>query len=536
MKHVSPRPGSRQNGHVSAVLRSQAGWMTPAFGVGAAITTYLALGWWGVLGLLFTLMAIGLVAQQRHISATAAPPPPPPLPNVDSPTDDQQRDMASRDEGLPSEVAAATTEAAQGDEPPDEPETDSFGDIGFASSLAAAMDRDVKNTRELSDAWIAETQEEEERYERRVLKELLLVRAGDATALERLTAYADESPQNVWTQERLAQAFRVSGSVRRAATELKARGAQVSDPADRAQLAIVEAEFRKQLGELETARDLCALAIRDGRPPTVAAGHRQLGDCLLDDGQTLAAVAHWNQALHLEPTNDRLRFDLAYRAGDVNLEDLAIVNYLALHHSGAATSAALNNLGNELRERNARLTGTGFFRKAVEGGSAIAAGNLAHALVDAGFGDEASTWLAKGEELEDASARLASAQQKLLSEKSAETTRIEALQSNGRAIEAFLLEWLATDSERPPAGDWMAPDGVVWSFSEDGDEIIGSRAESPNKYRIQRGPSGLHVIRVFQYSPDQTGLAAITSDRLRLLFPHSGATDAELLDMRPVES
>lgn len=535
MKNESPQPGSRQGGHVSAVLKSQAGLIIPAFGVGAAITTYLALGWWGVLALLFTLMAIGLVAQQRHISATAALPPPP-LPNVDSPTDEQKGDTASGDEGMPSEVAAATAEPASADESHDEPDTDSNGDIGFATSLAAAMDRDVKKTRELSDAWIAETQEEEQQYRRRVLKELLLVRAGDATALERLTSYADEAPQNVWTQGRLAQAFAISGSVRRAATELKARSAQVTDPADRAQLAIVEAEFRKELGELETAKDLCALAIRDGRPPTIVAGHRQLGDCLLDEKQTLAAVAHWNQALHLEPTNDRLRFALAYRAGDMNLEDLAILNYLALQATGAAGPVALNNLGTELRERNARLTGTSFLRKAVEGGSAIAAGNLAHALVDAGFGDESSTWLAKGEELEDDSPRLASAHQKLLTEKDAEATRIEVLQSNGRAIEAFLLEWLASDSERPPAGDWMAPDGVVWSFSEDGDETIGTRDGSSNKYRIKRGPSGLRVIRDVPYTPDQAGLAAVTSDRLRLLFPHSGATDAELLDMRLVES
>lgn len=385
---------------VKLVIRSQSSWIVGALGIAAAIMTFVAIGEWGLLWLLIALLVIALIAQHRYMAsrvsvATAASTA---SNHAEDPATAHSPDAQNVDNEY--SVGEPQTEDVTAD-PLAESSEESRNEGEFPAAVEAATRGDLRATREHATTWIEEAEEEEDRHKRRVLREMLLSRAGDESALTRLGQLADARPNDPWTQQMFALDLEHNGALRRAAEEVEERTEAMKDGNGRTALLTVEARIRRKLGELERAQECCRLALAEAKTESTALAHRIMGECWSDEGQPFLALAHWTESLQENPNDGYLRFEVAYKASNEGLDDLSIMYYLVLDRTDRASSVAQNNLGVELRARQAIFTGTDYWRKAAERGSALAAGNIANVLVAGGFASEALEWAERGRTMDD---------------------------------------------------------------------------------------------------------------------------------------
>lgn len=508
---------------VKGVIRSQATWIVAAIGVAASVMTFLAFGEWGLLWLLIALLLIALIAQHRYIRSHIA---------ARQPTTSETSEYKSAAlEAHEVQLSGSDAKAAEsyGEEPQRDQDDSSVPDTedqelnaAFSQAVDAAAARDVIATRVHIDTWIEQAGDEEQRYRRRVFREMLLERAGDDGALERLRQLANDRPGDDWTQARFAQALQSSGALTRAAEELDERSNSVSDPVGRARLLINQADLRRRLGETKRGRQLAESALELGEESTHAKAHQVLGRCLLDEGEVYLAIGHWVKALQEDPSDEDLRFDVAYQASQAGLRDLGILNYMILDRAGAATGVAYNNLGVDLKVRQVPMRSIDYIRRAANDGNALAVGNIANELVNAGFGDEASEWVERGNQLAEDSPRIGQAAQRIAQQRSDDEERLGELESIGWEIERFFIEWVGSGGQEVPTGTWSCSDGYEYQFWPDGDTgSVGTAAQTNTEYTISAGDKHLSVRRRNRsFGPEEVGIALVTNERIRTLFPN----------------
>ena len=194
----------------------------------------------------------------------------------------------------------------------------------------------------------------------------------------------------------------------------------------------------------------------------------QLGDLFKEDGSlNLACVAH-AKAFERSPNGSGIGFDAAYIASSAEHQDLAIVIYQAVRQRDGKNLAVLNNLGNSYSEVGAKIAGVEAQIEAAEGGSAIANGNLASKLLDAGFVDLAMERIEAGLLLDKTNSRVNGVAGKIEKTRKAQGKMIKAAEKKGAAFQRFLNRladsmWLASQIEPSTLeGAWSDKDGTEY--------------------------------------------------------------------------
>lgn len=438
--------------------------------------------------LLFAAIALGVYAHRlRSSAATSSTDEESEKPELAEKTQEQQAPQALSDEGVPEEQ---------------EPEED-VADFLRAEQEApadlraevAAKEGDLKAVREATEPWIQEADTAEQRVDRRANAWMWESKAGNSQALSELRKLCDENPDSLAAVVALASSLRELGEPEQGAEELLERMASL-DVADQALAAGRAASFLRDAGQAERSLEV-ALGGLSGDTLTSeseAALRMQAGLALHDLGRLVEALGQLERALTLDPSDTSGRWDLAYKYARAGYREPAILHYSALEEGGK--SMTLNNLGAILSQFELNLIASHYYERAVDQGNARAAGNLAFKSIEAGLGNQAAAWIAKGLKADPSDERVTSASARLTKETRTEDDAAEEIRARGKEVRRVIEEF-TRPSDGPPTGLWVFSTGETFDLTlqEDGSVEGSSQVEgSDERMTVEQADGSLVFI------------------------------------------
>ncbi len=351
----------------------------------------------------------------------------------------------------------------------------------LAIAMACAFDHDLAGVSTHLDEWDKTDRSDtpDDRLEHEALRQELLAIAGSGDALIRLRNLANDNPTDRIPVNALAIALSRRGETRSAADELAARRHAVegASPND---LAVSESQLRRQLKEFEAA-----LAITDSVLKSATVHERiriraliERGFALEEQGRRLDAFGAFEKALEIDPTNQSVRYHLAYEYSQDGFNELSLSHYEQLLSTSSEKSArvgwSLNNSGVELSRLRMPLHAVSQFLSSAEQGNALAAANLAHLLLDRGFVDEAKKFIEKAAAFEPGNERAATATTRIATEFRDEEGRLKKHREAGERFRAVFKQIGAGPTEIPASGAYRMDDGTELVLALDQGKAVGS--------------------------------------------------------------
>ncbi len=209
-------------------------------------------------------------------------------------------------------------------------------------------------------------------------------------------------------------------------------------------------------------------------------------------------VVFAEKALALNPSNDSLRFDLAYKYDDkLEKNEFALYHYKILVNSNP-TSANLNNIGVSYSKLEMMGQAVNFYKKASKKDSSISMANLAQKLLDQGFIEEANDQLQAAMKIENyekeyvgrALTRIDSIIKK---EQEKETKALESIEAEKQFkleyADAFTTPFIMTEAIK---GKWTTAHGELDLELESGNLLKAEKEEFIPE--TQHGSLGLALL------------------------------------------
>ncbi len=194
-------------------------------------------------------------------------------------------------------------------------------------------------------------------------------------------------------------------------------------------------------------------------------------------------VVFAEKALALNPSNDSLRFDLAYKYDDkLEKNEFALYHYKILVNSNL-TSANLNNIGVSYSKLEMMGQAVNFYKKASKKDSSISMANLAQKLLDQGFIEEANDQLQaamkiENYEKEDVGRALARIDSIIKQEQEKETKALESIEAEKQFkleyADAFATPFIMTEDIE---GNWTTAHGELDLAVESGNLLKAEKEE-----------------------------------------------------------
>lgn len=289
----------------------------------------------------------------------------------------------------PSEAEAIRTDKESKWNEPSDSWTEN--DFEFAYFHATALKLEETKTK------IAESYErsrylesEEKRAAWLAFREFAHIRLGTNGDMENLRIYVNTNPKNHNVRFRYARALETFDRFNEAAAEFEAAALCAPDDKTRTTyLADAAAALRKANDlpasniALSKARDLASTNVETER--AFLKGQRDIAQSSKED---TVLVGTLERLLELNPTDSDSRFSLAYQYSELGEHELALYHY-SLIPAPDRNSMTWNNLGAAQNVLGLPASSVTSFSKAQEMGESLAAGNLAHKYLDAGFVEQA---------------------------------------------------------------------------------------------------------------------------------------------------
>ncbi len=216
-------------------------------------------------------------------------------------------------------------------------------------------------------------------------------------------------------------------------------------------------------------------------------------------------VAFAEKALSLNPSDDSLRFDLAYKYSELGETALSLYHYKILIKSNP-TGANLNNLAVAYETLEMVSKAVQFYKKASEHNSTISMANLAQQFLSAGFIEEASEQLKKAMgydnyEKDDVGRALARIESIEKNEDEKEKTTLESIDN----VRQFKLEYAGAYSfpftvTGVVQGKWVTKHGELDLVLGSGNILKAERVEL-----IQEGGASWFRTLAESYVASQSG-------------------------------
>jgi tetratricopeptide (TPR) repeat protein len=349
---------------------------------------------------------------------------------------------------------------------------------------AAYVQKDPEEVGRLFAPWIASA-EEDQRADREATDAYLRIVAGRHSALAELFNIADAKPDDASVVIWLAMALDFLGEPLRAADEIARRRGAVQGSG---RMFLREARLRRRVGQALRALGLArsALAAPEVGPETRATALIEEGYALEELGRRFESFASFEQALEIDPGNADVRFHLAYQYTGANWRQLALTHYQILRAQGR-TGMAANNLAVEYHHFSLPILAVESYRAATESSVALAHGNLAVKLIEAGFIDEAMAQISAGEKLEPANRMIANALGRVPSDREAQEKKRDEIARLGQSLREIFVRFDLRAPNELPAGEYVSTDGARLIFSIEGDEAKGAVGDWAAIAKIEQG-------------------------------------------------
>ena len=223
----------------------------------------------------------------------------------------------------------------------------------------------------------------------------------------------------------------------------------------------------------------------------------------------------FERSLELNPDNDTLRFNIAWKYSDTGAHDLSLYHYrLARPENGV-----LNNMGVTYGHLNMPIRSIRHYKDAFEKGNTLAASNLANHLMDAGFLEEAKERLEHASLMEDVDSavlRTLARASDLINEDGEQPTEDQALRiaKYKRTKAARYSEAYVAQSVDVPKGVWKSGDGrdILYIFFWETEKkvegvflhiqssLFGPTDRTSSLYTLQANKKGRAIEVSWEYS------------------------------------
>lgn len=230
---------------------------------------------------------------------------------------------------------------------------------------------------------------DEERASWSAFSEYIRISFGRGGRIEKIAAIAAQYTQSAGVLRHLALAHNRMGEQLKAAEIFILASRLSSSPVDRINL----------LGEAVQAaaeKDVATAQVALSEAKAIASGQEALESLVLtienefsktrnEPGFLFAAM---ERLLEQNPDDHSKRFELAYAYSDAGMADMAMYHYSRIPY-GDRTEMAWNNLGVSYENQKLASKAVWAYRRSVREGGTLAASNLAHKYLGAGFVEEA---------------------------------------------------------------------------------------------------------------------------------------------------
>ena len=255
-----------------------------------------------------------------------------------------------------------------------------------------AMD-DAANATEIERSFLGSavcSSSEEERESWPAFAEYMRITFGKDGRVEKLADLASKHPENSVVLKYLGLAHKALGEDAKAA-EILLRAASKAK-AGKAKIELI-AESVRALTEKNPQAALQALA----EAKRIAAGSAELESLVLSIESSFSEArnevgfrfASLERMLEERPDDHSTRFDLAYAYSEASMPDMALYHYLRIPYAERSDST-WNNLGVAYESQKLSAKSVSSYRSSIEKGGTLAASNLAHRFIGAGFIQEAA--------------------------------------------------------------------------------------------------------------------------------------------------
>lgn len=317
--------------------------------------------------------------------------------------------------------------------------------------------------------------------------------SGDIKALEELEAYAvseTTSPEEVVSAHLgIARTYRENGYNRLVLEHARAALSTAINEQSRLRAVSVLADALRADNDRDDAVKLLMVEIRS------SISRKAKSKLALDlskmfdrEEDILWKLLSLEFALSRDPEDTSARFDLAYAYGESDFKILALAHYRKLLNRKPNHSTALNNSAAELTGIGLKSLGIERYERAAQHGSALAAANLAHAYIDAGFRDDAQRLvdLAKTLGKESSTHR---AESRLIEDEESRKARLDEFGAKISTLWALISRvadgMVADAHEVSLAGRWKSRDGILVDIVEDGSSVVGSWKSQNRTYSLR---------------------------------------------------
>lgn len=292
---------------------------------------------------------------------------------------------------------------------------------------------------------------------------------GDKNAIKQLKKLIDKKDESSkFARERLAFIYEDLEDVKEAMKLIEENIEESQDLEERLLYSLKLTDLKMEINEFQEGEKILEKLKEEFEEPSHRAKiFKKYGKLCEKKEKINLALNYYEKALEYNPTDDSLRFKVAYKYGEINQYEMQIFHYNILNKHNYSSKSVKNNLGVAYEELEMNINAVKLYHKSFKEEKALAAANLGYSYINAGFINEGRKILKKALEFEDVhenvNKALSEIEEKKLNEKNLEKKIINIAkikrEFSVKTCDSF--DYTAKISESNIEGQWDSSLGAI---------------------------------------------------------------------------
>lgn len=244
-----------------------------------------------------------------------------------------------------------------------------------------------------------------------------------------------------------------------------------------------------------------------------------LSDVEKKRGEKLMSVYCRDKSLEFDPDNRSELFTSAYQAGEENVNELSISNYVTLLNLDPNDPMALNNLGVHALSLNLKIKAIEKYKASSNLNNTLAMANQGYILLEAGFIKEAEEIAKKAVQMKEPDERVYSLLKQLAEFQKEQDTKWDEVVNGAKLRQRFIRNYTNAyyfRKDSPFEGEWLNESGINISIS-----IKDNKLEASWKEPASGFSKDIYLVKL-------TGLVTNSSFKGRYKMAKEGGEDYSL--------
>lgn len=314
-------------------------------------------------------------------------------------------------------------------------------------------------------------------------------RTGNERAFRELKQQAEDHPYCWKVQINWALALDYTGETDDAILHLSDVLSRCEESRGQVALATSLADLHSKLSQEGVALSIIGDVLnRVEQPSHKATLYKKAGELYEHKGELSTALKVYERALHHNPSDTNLRFNVAYTYGENSAPKMALYHYRKMIEIREDADVALNNAGVTAKELSLPITSIQYLRRSEQLENTLAVANLASRFLTEGFVSEAESILDEATEKPNVHDNVYREQARLRDEQERERKEVEAIERLAEEAHKRRCEYGAAVLQALPdptllSGRYEGEPGVL-SIAVNEDGKVTGKLLLPNDERV----------------------------------------------------